>query len=273
MLALVAIAILLRSWVPTADVIGYDRRVAFLGLPIGVRSPELSPNTPPAVLQSQLITPRGAAKKLRGDSPIGLVPRRDPARFLVAAAGAASSSAGVRGQGVAGRGSVPDSIRNSLFVVGMGSLAGASWWITGKFWTLPLFVALPAMLQRLWSTRGDTTRLAEVSASVDTKYVAVTEEQQQALHSYMCGSCGYTLFPARNREATFFGADFKCPMCGAPKSEFFDLSESADQEEDVIISIIDGSSGGLAAAGGLASSDSAGSGPTVDDAGSLPETA
>ena len=44
-------------------------------------------------------------------------------------------------------------------------------------------------------------------------------------HEYECGSCGYTLFPAPGREDKFFGPGFKCPQCGAPKSEFIDRGE------------------------------------------------
>lgn len=88
------------------------------------------------------------------------------------------------------------------------------------------------MLYRLWTTRGDTTKLAEASASVDMKYVATSEEAQKELHAFMCGGCGYTLFPARGREAAFFADSFKCPMCGAPKREFFDMSDDDDEDED-----------------------------------------
>jgi len=35
-----------------------------------------------------------------------------------------------------------------------------------------------------------------------------------------CSKCGYTIFPAAGREWKFFGEDFKCPQCGAPKSDF-----------------------------------------------------
>ncbi len=35
-----------------------------------------------------------------------------------------------------------------------------------------------------------------------------------------CTQCGYTLFVAEGRDFKFFGADFKCPECGAPKDKF-----------------------------------------------------
>lgn len=115
-----------------------------------------------------------------------------------------------------------DSVRNVALLVAIASTVGASWWFTKKWWKLPLALALPSMFYRLWTTRGDTSKLAEVSASVDMKYVAASEEEQKELHSYMCGDCGYTLFPARGRESAFFTESFKCPMCGAARDKFFD---------------------------------------------------
>lgn len=44
-------------------------------------------------------------------------------------------------------------------------------------------------------------------------------------HAYECSKCQYTLFPAAGREFKFFGDDFKCPQCGAPKSDFVEASE------------------------------------------------
>ena len=37
---------------------------------------------------------------------------------------------------------------------------------------------------------------------------------------YECSECGYTLFVAQGRESKFYGSDFKCPECGAPKEKF-----------------------------------------------------
>lgn len=122
-----------------------------------------------------------------------------------------------------------DTVRNAAFIAMIGGAVAGSWWFTGKWWKLPLFFALPSMLYRLWVTRMDTEKLASMSASVDTKYVATTEKEQKELHTFMCSGCGYTLFPARGREAAFFTDNFKCPMCGAPKSDFFDMSDDADQ--------------------------------------------
>eukprot|EP00929_Paragymnodinium_shiwhaense_P115070 TRINITY_DN83683_c0_g1_i1.p1 TRINITY_DN83683_c0_g1~~TRINITY_DN83683_c0_g1_i1.p1 ORF type:complete len:277 (+),score=55.00 TRINITY_DN83683_c0_g1_i1:44-874(+) len=125
---------------------------------------------------------------------------------------------------------IPDSIRNVGMIASMAGVVAFSWWFTGKWWKLPMFFAMPSMVYRLWTTRGDTTKLAEVSASVDMKYVASTEEEQRQLHSFMCSQCGYTLFPARGREGAFFPDKFQCPMCKAPKSAFFDMS---DADEDL----------------------------------------
>eukprot|EP00416_Gambierdiscus_australes_P034656 CAMPEP_0171095582 /NCGR_PEP_ID=MMETSP0766_2-20121228/43248_1 /TAXON_ID=439317 /ORGANISM="Gambierdiscus australes, Strain CAWD 149" /LENGTH=236 /DNA_ID=CAMNT_0011554401 /DNA_START=151 /DNA_END=861 /DNA_ORIENTATION=+ len=124
-----------------------------------------------------------------------------------------------------------DTVRNVAFIAMIGGTVAGSWWFTGKWWKLPLLFALPSMLYRLWITRMDTEKLAKVSASVDMKYVATSEKEQQELHSFMCSQCGYTLFPARGREAAFFTDNFKCPMCGAPKSEFFDMSDDDDTEQ------------------------------------------
>lgn len=41
-----------------------------------------------------------------------------------------------------------------------------------------------------------------------------------ALNRYQCSGCGFTIFPAKNREERFFSSSFTCPNCGAPKSKF-----------------------------------------------------
>lgn len=144
-------------------------------------------------------------------------------------AAAAAASAGADGPGVTFQKKYfNDSTRNIVFIAAIGGTVAGSWIFTGKWWKLPLLFALPSMLYRLWTTRGDTTKLAEVSASVDMKYVAASEQEQKELHCFMCSGCGYTLFPARGREAAFFTDNFKCPMCGAPKEDFFDMNEDDD---------------------------------------------
>merc|ERR1739838_531814 len=96
-----------------------------------------------------------------------------------------------------------------------------------------MIFALPSMIYRLWTTRGDTEKLAAVSASVDMKYVASSEQEKAELKTFMCSGCGYTLFPARGREAAFFTDDFKCPMCGAAKDEFFDMNEDESDSTEL----------------------------------------
>lgn len=44
-----------------------------------------------------------------------------------------------------------------------------SWCLTGKWWKIPSVFAIPLMLYRLWSTWGDSRKLAEASASVDLR--------------------------------------------------------------------------------------------------------
>jgi predicted RNA-binding Zn-ribbon protein involved in translation (DUF1610 family) len=46
---------------------------------------------------------------------------------------------------------------------------------------------------------------------------------------YECGNCGFTLFVATGRESKFFGDTFKCPECGAAKTEF--KARNTDDDE------------------------------------------
>lgn len=50
------------------------------------------------------------------------------------------------------------------------------------------------------------------------------EPTKPNVHAYQCTVCGYTLFPAAGREFKFYGDDFVCPACGAPKDKFTDLN-------------------------------------------------
>ena len=55
-------------------------------------------------------------------------------------------------------------------------------------------------------------------------------------HAFTCGSCGYTIFPARGREGKFFPENYTCPSCGADAGQFFDthgedMSEIMSEEE------------------------------------------
>lgn len=69
---------------------------------------------------------------------------------------------------------------------------------------------------------------AEEAAEPDVKeldYPARSgDPAKAAVHAYQCSDCGYTLFPAAGREFKFYGDDFVCPACGAPKDKFIDLN-------------------------------------------------
>ncbi|CAN8074515.1 unnamed protein product [Agarophyton chilense] len=59
----------------------------------------------------------------------------------------------------------------------------------------------------------------------DLDYPARSGEPAKAtVHAYQCSDCGYTLFPAAGREFKFYGDDFVCPACGAPKDKFVDVN-------------------------------------------------
>jgi len=59
----------------------------------------------------------------------------------------------------------------------------------------------------------------------DLDFPARSGEPAKALvHAYQCGDCGYTIYPAAGREFKFFGSDFVCPACGAPKDRFSDVN-------------------------------------------------
>eukprot|EP00960_Hanusia_phi_P069492 767104-Hanusia_phi.AAC.1 len=62
----------------------------------------------------------------------------------------------------------------------------------------------------------------------DTKYIPQTEEELEELHVFACGGCGYEMMPARGREGKFFPDNFKCPICGASKEEFWDKNDPND---------------------------------------------
>ncbi|KAJ8904004.1 hypothetical protein NDN08_000534 [Rhodosorus marinus] len=65
--------------------------------------------------------------------------------------------------------------------------------------------------------------------------IITSEEMEAELHIFKCGGCGYEMYPARTREFKFFPDDFKCPVCGSGKEEFWDLNDPNDprnQEEE-----------------------------------------
>ncbi|KAK1935871.1 hypothetical protein X943_000102 [Babesia divergens] len=47
-----------------------------------------------------------------------------------------------------------------------------------------------------------------------------TKVKKPVLNRYQCSGCGFTIFPAKNREEKFFSSSFTCPNCGAPKNKF-----------------------------------------------------
>lgn len=59
---------------------------------------------------------------------------------------------------------------------------------------------------------GKLANKDEATESDDTK--------EATSNVFECGQCGFTLFVASGRESKFYGTDFKCPECGAAKTEF-----------------------------------------------------
>ena len=55
---------------------------------------------------------------------------------------------------------------------------------------------------------------------------------EQTMVKAECQECGYSLFVAKGREKKFFGDDFVCPDCGAPKEKFTvtDMEEKAHKD-------------------------------------------
>lgn len=87
--------------------------------------------------------------------------------------------------------------------------------------------------QRARRKEEELAKLAAEAAERATKQDEVTELDSPArsgepakanVHAYQCSDCGYTLFPAAGREFKFYGDDFVCPACGAPKDKFVDLN-------------------------------------------------
>ena len=69
----------------------------------------------------------------------------------------------------------------------------------------------------------------------DDKFIPQNEEEEAELKIFSCSNCGYELMPARGREGKFFAKDFKCPICGADKDQFWDANDPNDprnQEEE-----------------------------------------
>ncbi|KAA8493524.1 hypothetical protein FVE85_4661 [Porphyridium purpureum] len=95
-----------------------------------------------------------------------------------------------------------------------------------------VIVALFAV--KLFKSIGGGTKEKETE-SERPKAVALTEDEEKELHVYKCGGCGYELWVARGREFKFFGDNYKCPVCDADKTQFWDLNDPTDprnQEEE-----------------------------------------
>lgn len=119
-----------------------------------------------------------------------------------------------------------EEIRKGLF----GMRANAYWESMG---VLPLFFAgfgLTALLIKLLKLKGGELRGGPNAVNrMTVPKTAITSEAEEAeLHVFKCGGCGYEMYPARGREFKFFPDSFKCPLCGTPKSEFWDLNDPDD---------------------------------------------
>lgn len=129
-----------------------------------------------------------------------------------------------------------EELRKGIF----GMRANAYWDSIGA---LPLFFAgfgLVALSIKMLKVKGGEIRGAATGINkVTVPKTAITSEEEEAeLHVFKCGGCGYEMYPARGREFKFFPDSFKCPLCGTPKSEFWDLNDPDDprnqteEEED-----------------------------------------
>lgn len=117
-------------------------------------------------------------------------------------------------------------LQNGLF----GIRANAYWESMG---VLPLFFAgfgITALAIKLLKIKGGQLRGgSEAVKKMSVPKTAITSEAEEAeLHVFKCGGCGYEMYPARGREFKFFPDSFKCPLCGTPKSEFWDLNDPTD---------------------------------------------
>lgn len=100
-----------------------------------------------------------------------------------------------------------------------------------------LFDSVVLARQKKAEREAEEARLAAEAAEAEQESAAeeqvaeldsparVGEPAKTKVHAYQCSDCGYTLFPAAGREFKFYGDDFVCPACGAPKDRFVDLNE------------------------------------------------
>lgn len=105
-----------------------------------------------------------------------------------------------------------------------------AYWSTIGF--LPLFFAgigiMALGIKMLKVIRGQWSSEDGINRAMINESVITTSEQEADLHVFKCGGCGYEMYPARGREFKFFPDNFKCPLCGSPKSAFWDLNDPND---------------------------------------------
>jgi len=91
-------------------------------------------------------------------------------------------------------------------------------------------VGTAAFVYFAWMRRPKKTDPNVGGEQGDRANIAATAEEEYELHEFCCQECGYTIFPARNRQEKFFTSekDYECPMCGAPKTAFFDMTDYSD---------------------------------------------
>lgn len=133
-----------------------------------------------------------------------------------------------------------------------GMKAQAYWESIG---VLPLAFAgfgIVALAIKMLKVKGGELRSGPEGINKVTipKSAITSVEEEAELHVFKCGGCGYEMYPARGREFKFFPDSFKCPLCGTPKSEFWDLNDpddprnqEDDEEEEEEIDIVDQDSG------------------------------
>lgn len=127
-----------------------------------------------------------------------------------------------------------DDLNKGIF----GLRANAYWDSIG---VIPLVLAgfgVVALAIKMVKVKSGQLRGSTVNKISVPKTAITSEEQEAELHVFKCGGCGYEMYPARGREFKFFPDSFKCPLCGTPKSEFWDLNDpddprnQTDEDED-----------------------------------------
>lgn len=91
-------------------------------------------------------------------------------------------------------------------------------------------VGTAAFLYFAWMRRPKKSDPNVGGEQGDRANIAATAEEEYELHEFCCEKCGYTIFPARNRQEKFFtsATDFECTICGAGREAFFDMTDYSD---------------------------------------------